>query len=498
MKHDIRKHVESRRAFIQSVGLAAAAAGCVGARRVEAQTAAVHEGTAETGGQPNILFIFTDQQRWDTVSAYGDNMGRALDLSPNLDAMAAEGVLFENAFSCQPVCGPTRACLQTGLFATETGCWRNGIALPLDAVTLPRLLRPAGYEAGYIGKWHLASTPPKTVHHDKPVPPEYRGGYEDYWLASDVLEYTSHSYDGHMFDRDGKSVEFPKNRYRVDAVTDFAVDYLRSRKRDKPFFLFLSYIEPHHQNDHKHFEGPAGSKEKYREYPVPGDLEGVDGDWKEELPDYLGCCGSLDGAVGRLRGELQALGVAGNTLVIYTSDHACHFRTRNSEYKRSCHESSIHVPMIMCGPGFMGGKRVRELVSLIDVPPTVVTAGGAEPPAQMQGHALQPLVAGTARDWQDDVFVQISESQTGRAIRTNRWKYAVRAPGKYDNQTGGSSDLYAEDFLYDLEADSHECTNLVREPAFAGVREEMKGRLLKRMAQAHEKTPEIAPAPIAR
>lgn len=420
-------------------------------------------------------------------------MGRALDLSPNLDAMAGEGVLFENAFSCQPVCGPTRSCLQTGLFATETGCWRNDIALPLDAVTLPRLLRPAGYEAGYIGKWHLASTGPEINHRDKPIPPEYRGGYEDYWLASDVLEFTSHSYDGHMFDAEGNRVEFPPDRYRVDAVTDFAVDYLRSRKGDKPFFLFLSYIEPHHQNDHKHFEGPRGSKEEYKDYPVPGDLEGLEGDWKEELPDYLGCCASLDGAVGRLRQELENLGIADNTLVVYTSDHACHFRTRNSEYKRSCHENSIHVPMIMHGPGFTGGRRVSELVSLIDLPPTIVSAGGVEPPDAMQGTPLQPLVAGTSTNWQDDVFVQISESQIGRAVRTKRWKYSVRAPRNHNRDNGNASDIYAEDFLYDLEADPHERKNLVRDPAFADIREEMKARLLKRMAQAHEDMPEILP-----
>ena len=494
MSQDSQNAGNSRRAFLRNVGLAAAAAGYGSSHAVETEPTGGSEAAMGEERQPNILFIFSDQQRWDTVGAYGENMGRALNLSPNLDAMAGEGVLFENAFSCQPVCGPTRSCLQTGLYATETGCWRNDIALPLDAVTLPRLLRPAGYEAGYIGKWHLASTGPEINHRDTPIPPEYRGGYEDYWLASDVLEFTSHSYDGHMFDGDGNRVEFPADRYRVDAVTDFAIEYLRSRKRDNPFFLFLSYIEPHHQNDHKHFEGPRGSKEKYKDYPVPGDLEGLEGDWKEELPDYLGCCASLDGAVGRLRGELRALKLAEDTLVIYTSDHACHFRTRNSEYKRSCHESSIRVPLIVHGPGFTGGKRIPELVSLIELPPTVVVAGGVEPPDTMQGKALQPLAVGMATDWQDDVFVQISESQVGRAVRTRRWKYSVRAPGRQNRQNGGAAEVYEEDFLYELEADPHERNNLVRDPAFVDVREEMKARLLKRMAQAHERMPEITPA----
>ena len=442
---------------------------------------------------PNILFVFSDQQRWDTLGCYGDTMGRALSLTPNLDAMAADGVRFDHAFTCQPVCGPTRSCLQTGQYATETGCFRNDIALPLDAVTLPRVLRPAGYEVGYIGKWHLASSGDAPNHRTEPVPPEYRGGYDDYWLASDVLEFTSHSYDGHLFDGGMKRVDFPEGRYRVDALTDFAVSYLRSRDGKRPFFLFLSYIEPHHQNDHRHFEGPKGSKERYKDYPVPGDLDGLEGDWQKELPDYLGCCGSLDAALGRLRGEVEALGIAENTLVIYTSDHGCHFRTRNGEYKRSCHDASIRVPMLACGPGFGGGKVVDSLVSLIDLPPTVLTAGGAAVPSQMRGRPLQGLVDGTAQDWPEEVFVQISESQVGRAVRTRRWKYSVQAPGKKGSRDP-NAERYVEDFLYDLDADPHERKNLVDDPALAAVRDELRARLVRRMTGAGERPPEILAA----
>ncbi len=476
-----------RRSFLKTVG--AAAAGCMTAHAQDGQGPGAKR-------PPNIVFIFSDQQRWDTVGCYGaDTLGSALELSPNLDAMSREGVRFHNAFTCQPVCGPTRSCLQTGLYATETGCWRNDIALPLDAVTLPRLLKPAGYEVGYLGKWHLASTGPEINHRTEPVPPAFRGGYDDFWLASDVLEFTSHGYDGHMFDAEMNRVEFPEGRYRVDAQTDFAIDYLRSRDGLKPFFLFLSYIEPHHQNDRGHFEGPMGSKERYKDYPVPGDLAGLTGDWQAELPDYLGCCSALDGAVGRIRQELEDLGIADNTLVIYTSDHACHFRTRNGEYKRSCHESSIRVPLILCGPGFRGGRVVNELASLIDLPPTVLSGGGVVPPASMQGRPLQALAAGQTEGWPENVFIQISESQTGRAIRTKRWKYSVRAPGKHDRNNGDKADTYHEDFLYDLKADPHERTNLVRDPALAGTRNDLAARLLARMRQANEAEPVILPAP---
>ncbi|MCL6519642.1 MAG: sulfatase-like hydrolase/transferase [Armatimonadetes bacterium] len=433
--------------------------------------------------RPNIVFFFTDQQRWDTLGCYGQK----LPISPNIDRMAREGVLFENAFTVQPVCGPARAVVQTGMYATETGCFRNGIALPLNAKTIARYLSEVGYEVGYIGKWHLASDKEHN-YRDKAIPPERRGGYKDYWLASDVLEFTSHGYDGHMFDAEGKQVEF--KGYRVDCVTDFVLDYLRSRDRKKPFFLFVSYIEPHFQNDHKHFEGPIGSKEKFKDFEPPGDLVGTEGDWREEYPDYLGCCNSLDYNLGRIRAELKKLGLEDNTLIFYTSDHGCHFRTRNAEYKRSCHEASIRIPMLAYGPGFKGGKVVKELVSLIDVAPTILAAAGIEKPPQMRGRQLQDLVKGRKTDWPKEVFIQISESQTGRAIRTKRWKYSVSVP----DAKNPASDVYYEEFLYDLENDPHERKNLVCDPSFATIRRELADILKRRIREIEGKEPLILPA----
>ncbi|MHB0937492.1 MAG: sulfatase-like hydrolase/transferase [Armatimonadota bacterium] len=439
--------------------------------------------------QPNIIFFFTDQQRWDTCGCYG----QPLEITPNLDRMVAEGVRFDLAFTCQPVCGPARSCLQTGKYATETGCFRNNIALPLDERTIAHDLADAGYEVGYLGKWHLASTGNDENFRERAVPPERRGGYTDFWLASDVLEFTSHGYDGHLFNAEMQQVDF--TGYRVDAQTDFALDYLRTRDGQRPFFLFLSYIEPHFQNDHKHFEGPIGSKERFKDFPVPGDLEGTEGDWREEYPDYLGCCAALDVGLGRIRAELQRLGLADNTLIIFTSDHACHFCTRNSEYKRSCHDNSIRVPMVACGPGFTGGKMVDELVSLIDIPPTILAAGGVATPRSMRGRPLQGLADGTARDWPQEVFVQISESQVGRAVRTKRWKYSVRAPGIPGSERP-ASDRYVEDFLYDLERDPHERNNLVADPALAGVRAELAATLTRYLVEVEGSAPEILPAEV--
>jgi uncharacterized sulfatase len=349
---------------------------------------------------------------------------------------------------------------------------------------------------GYIGKWHLASThgvPGRDANYrTEPIPPERRGGYRDFWLAADILEFTSHSYDGHMFDARGDKREFPKDRYRVDAQTDWALEYLEQRDSDRPFFLFVSYIEPHHQNDHRCFEGPRGSKERFADYRVPGDLVGTKGDWRKEMPDYLGCCWSLDQNVGRIMDWLDRKGLTDNTLIVYTSDHGCHFRTRNGEYKRACHDNAIRIPMLVRGPGLAGGRVVDDLVSLIDLPPTLLRAAGVAVPVTMRGRPLQEVVTPTNEAWPEEVFVQISESQVGRAIRTKRWKYSVRAPGKKGGRDAGS-DTYMEDHLYDLEQDPHERANLVNDPTLASVRAELAKRLKRRMIAAGEPGPTLVP-----
>jgi uncharacterized sulfatase len=447
-------------------------------------------------GRPNIVFLFSDQQRWDTLGCYG----QSLPVTPNLDRMAAEGVRFSHAFTCQPVCGPARAALQTGLYPTATGCFRNGIALPLEQKTIAHHLGSAGYQLGYIGKWHLASSiagygPGEDTgfnFHERPVPPERRGGYGDYWLASDVLEFTSHGYDGYLFDREGRKIEFPGGRYRPDALTDFALEYLTSGHLKRPFFLFVSYVEPHHQNDRRRHEGPHGSAEQFKGFDVPGDLVGTEGDWRREFPEYLGACHSLDQNVGRIRSELERLHLAQQTVLFYTSDHGSHFRTRNSEYKRSCHDASIRIPLLAAGPGFEGGRVVEELVSLIDLPPTLMEIAGVPPFVPLHGRALQPLVSGDATAWPREAFVQISESQVGRCVRTARWKYSVRAPNR-DGWREPDSETYTEEFLYDLEADPHERANLVTSPDYGPMRNELASVLKQRMREAGEREWVIVP-----
>lgn len=205
--------------------------------------------------------------------------------------------------------------------------------------------------------------------------------------------------------------------------------------------------------------------------------------------------------MGRIRSELDSLNLTDNTLVFYTSDHGSHFRTRNrqmlpgsfDDYKRSCHEASIRIPLIINGPGFKGGKSVNhELVSLIDLPPTILEAAGVKLPEAYRGRALQGLVDGSSTDWPQEVFIQISESRVGRAIRTKQWKYSVSSPSRNGNDFA-DSDVYVEEHLYDLSSDPFELDNLVCDPAYAGVRLNLAEILKRRMIEIGEASPEILP-----
>jgi len=176
-------------------------------------------------------------------------------------------------------------------------------------------------------------------------------------------------------------------------------------------------------------------------------------------------------------------------------DHGCHFKTRNHEYKRSCHESSIRTPTAFIGPGFNQGGQKKELVSLIDLPPTLLDAAGIEVPKEMSGRSILPLVHGDKSDWKDEVFIQISESQVGRAIRTKRWKYSVSDPTK-DRIHDSKSDHYIEEFLYDLEADPYELTNLIGMRSHQKVARKLKERLLDKIEEIEKERPIIESVPL--
>ena len=429
--------------------------------------------------KPNVIVFFTDQQRWDTTGVHGNPLG----LTPNFDRMARTGTDVHYSFTCQPVCGPARSCLQTGRYATNTGVFRNGIILDPAMETLAKSFRAGGYTTGYIGKWHLADA--------DPTPVEQRGGY-DFWLAANTLEFTSDVYDTLVYDTEGKPVKLPG--YRVDALTDAAIRYVDQHQQD-PFFLFISYLEPHHQNHLDDYPPPVGYREQYTDRWTPPDLVALRGSSPQHLGGYYGMVKRLDEALGRLLDALRSLDLLDDTVVLFTADHGCHFKTRNAEYKRSCHEASIRVPTAISGPGFEGGGQLAELVSLVDLPPTLLDAAGLPIPAAMEGRSILPLVRRQATEWPQEVFVQISESQVARAIRTQRWKYCVNAPDGVGWRDAGS-DRYVEEALYDLHADPYELENLAGVDAFRAVADELRARLIARMVAAGEAAPLIEDAPV--
>ena len=445
----------------------------------------------------NIIFYFTDQQRWDTCGCFG----QPLDITPNLDALAREGVKFDNAFSPQPVCGPCRALFQTGKYPTETGCFRNNIMLPAGVKTLGQYIEEAGYETAYIGKWHLASDgelekPPAIDHTVTAIPRELRGGYTGFWRAADVLEFTSHGYDGFVFDEHDQRVDF--KGYRADCINDMALEFLDGYTGEKPFFMTISQIEPHHQNDRKHYEGPEGSKERFRDFVLPEDLKALGGNAAEEYPDYLGQCASLDENLGRLVAKLKEKGLYENTVILFASDHGSHFLTRNrdehlngyDDYKRSCHDACLHVPLVIAGGPYRGGRTVEELVSTASLPKTILALAGVDVGGAMIGENLLDVVEKKADNRPNEIFAQISESRVGRCIRTARYTYSVYAPGVNGGEAA-AADRYADDFLYDMEQDPHQLNNVVTDPAYAQVKAELRARLLDWIWQAEGARPVI-------
>ena len=425
--------------------------------------------------KPNVIVFFTDQQRFDTTGLHGNPMG----LTPNFDLYGRQGTHLFNSISCQPLCGPARSCMQTGLYATQTGCWRNHIPLSTDTETLAHHFNKGGYHTGYIGKWHLGS-------HD-PVIESQRGGYKE-WLGANLLEFSSDAYDTLLWNNDNQRVKLPG--YRVDALTDAAIRFIDMNK-ERPFFLFMSFLEPHHQNHLDNYPPPVGRGVNTNQW-VPPDLLKFGGSYAQHLGGYYGMVRRLDEAFGRMMDALISLGLIDNTIVLFTSDHGCHFKTRNSEYKRSCHESSVRLPTILTGPGFFSGGEIRNLFSTIDVAPTLLDAAGLDKPSRMVGRSILPVIRDKSASWRDDLFIQISESQTGRALRTLRWKYAVTAPYDHDRQ---SSETYAEDALYDLDNDPYELVNLVGMAPFRQVADKLKSRLLANIQHIEGETPFIIDAP---
>jgi arylsulfatase A-like enzyme len=480
----------SRRAFLKNSSLSGLAVGAMGAKAASGQAVSSDASAPPPSGrQPNIILYCCDQMRSDFVGAFGEN---SMTQTPNLDRMVRRGSSFQYAVTNQPLCSPSRACMLTGRYATETGEWKIAVGMRQDLPTLASVLRDNGYSANFIGKWHLMAADMKTRTGVGYVPPDRRHGFDDLWEGANEFEHTTHPYRGTIWDSHGAEITY-SDEYRIDFITGRAVKFLK-QQHEKPFLLFVSQLEPHQQNDEKRVVAPKGYAERYTNPVVPADVRNLPGNWQQQLPDYYGCIQKIDESLGAILKTLEEQHLAENTVVAFISDHGCHFETRNTEYKRSPHDASIRFPLVMTGPGLNHGIVRDEIVGMIDLTPTLLAAAGVEVPASMKGKNLLPLLRSQeARDsWEDVQYVQISESMVGRAVRTREWCYCVADRSKPGTKFPDSTQ-YEEYQMYNLVDDPAEQINLAGRQEYRTEAEMLRNLLLRKMAEAGEAPAEIIP-----
>ncbi len=374
--------------------------------------------------KPNFLFILTDQQRFDALGCAGNKIVH----TPNLDKLAASGVRFENCYASQAVCSPSRASIMSGLFPTWHGVLDN--VYNVDDTTAspdynmrvlwPGLLQKAGYRTAWIGKWHLGENGPAC--------------FDEWYGFNSLLPHWMG--------------EPQKSKYRVELEADQAIDFLK-RNKDVPFALCLSHYPPHTPR--------TAPREFASLYPNMPSL----------FQMYYGAVSAIDWHVGRVLSALNDLGLTDNTVVIFTSDHGEHFGMRpGGANKRGAYDECARVPLIFSAPWCFGISNLetpvqanivkQELVSNVDLMPTVLELAGAEVPKEQHGVSLVPLLKGRSPSWRSAVFIQNRESVKGqepgkvdsRAVCTREWKLILR-----DGLSDHARSLYE---LYDLRNDPFE------------------------------------------
>jgi len=421
-------------------------------------------GSSQEAERPNLLFIITDDQRFDMLGVVNPMLQ-----TPNMDNLAMEGVRFEKAFVTTPICAASRASLLTGLVERTHGYTFGTPPLATGFIkqSYPTLLKNEGYHTGFIGKFGVNTEP---------------GAHE---MLFDVFEpfsaapYFREASDGTI-------------RHLTDITTDRAIEYLHSRDSSTPFALTLSYNAPHaDDSDERQFIWPAEMDELYEDVVIPepplsepsfydnqpeflkdGSLNRIRWFWRFDTPEkrvnmtkgYFRMISGVDAGVGRVMKELDELDLADNTVVILMGDNGYFLGERGYAGKWLPYDLSIRVPLLVFDPrasNEFSGLTPAEPVLNIDIAPTLLDLAGVEVPAQMQGKSLVPFFQGqTPSEWRTDFFVEHlfnhPEIPKHEGVRGERYKYA-----RYFEQ----SPVYEE--LYDLQEDPMETKNLAGDPAHA-------------------------------
>jgi len=429
----------------------------------------------------NVVFILSDDHRYDAMSF----MGHPLAITPQMDKLAAEGVHLKNALVTTSLCSPSRASILTGLYTFRHRVIDNQRAVPAGTLYFPEYLQQAGYATAYVGKWHMGS------HNDDPRP-----GF-DHWVS--FQGQGQYLPTGNTLNVDGK--DMPQKGYITTELTDYAVDWLETqRDAKKPFFLYLSHKavhanftpEPKYEDSlaDRPFERPATEADTDANYAHKprwlrdqrNSWHGVDFPYHSELDieqyykRYCESLRSVDDSIGRVMAQLEAMGIADETLVIYMGDNGFMFGEHGLIDKRVAYETSIRVPMLMrCPELFSGNTVVEEVVANIDIAPTVMNAMGLKKPAHMDGLNFTPLAQGKDIPWRD-YFLYVyyweknfPQSPTVFAIRGDRYKY-ISYYGLWD-----------VDELYDLQNDPAETTNLLYQEGYKKIGDDLEQKLYAMM-----------------
>ena len=427
---------------------------------------------------PNILVIQADQMTAQVLSLYGHRLVK----TPNLERLANAGTVFENAYCNFPLCVPSRASMLAGRYANAMSMWDNAIEMPASIPTLAHYLRSTGYHTVLCGKMHFIG--PDQIHgfNERITTDIYPSNFAwtPDWIKGERYRPTGISMRAVM--DSGVCVRGMQIDYDEE-VEHAGVHKLYDLARfnsDRPFLLWVSFSHPHSpyittqhywdQYEHKEIDLPSVSEFSLEEmdpmsrwlyYAHGGDLHHVtDKHIRNARHAYYGMCTYIDDKVGRLLNTLEHVGLQNETIVIFTSDHGEMLGERGMWYKQSFYEWSVKVPLILKVPGMNYPERVPQLVSLVDLLPTLMEiATEGNPPellSPVDGHSLLPLLTNPETTWEN----QVVSEYTGegvivpcRMVRRDQLKFIY---------THGYPDL-----LYDLKLDPQELDNLSGNPEYA-------------------------------
>ncbi len=449
--------------------------------------------------RPNILFLFADQHRYDAVGCNGATVVR----TPTMDALAAGGTRFTNAFTPVALCSPARGSVLTGLYPHNHGQLANTgnfncvfDKVILDKVGYPELLSQAGYSVNYVGKWHLPLEGDKDFWHFDEWHTSREYGHQ---LAARGLD-GDRAAEVQRLEWGGKAAFCGRAQLSAEDlqeawVADKTIDMLeRHSKEDKPFMIFSSFFGPHfpyavpapydEMYDPKQVERWNNFEESFDGKPLIQQKEMLRwnashltwADWQKVIACYWGYVTYIDDQIRRILDKLDSLGLAENTMVVYSTDHGDMLGGHRLFNKgMNMYDEIFHIPMIVRWPGVTEpGSVTGSFVNLVDLMPTILEAAGVSPTIPVDGHSIVPLLKGEpVADWPDDVYAEYHGYElalcTQRMVRTESWKYIYNP--------------CFEDELYDVVSDPGELRNLADKLGYKHVLRRMKERMVRWLSQ---------------